>query len=226
MGRMTERSSDENAAGVVLAGGKSRRMGSDKALVAFAGRPLIARAVKTLSDAGLSVTIAGARPEFESALAAYAPIVRDPQPGLGPLAGICAALEAAPARYLVFLPVDLPLLPVSLIVYLLHHAQMTGCVVAVPTVNGFAQTFPAVLDRSVLPALKAELESGKRGCYSAFQAAAEGLGQSVSSVAVELLAQAGQVSHPLGVFPFSWFLNVNTPGDLERSEALWAQAIA
>ena len=146
---MTERlaSTDEaDAAGFVLAGGQSSRMGRDKALLPFAGRPLIAHALATLREAGLPAAIAGADPAANSALAAYAPIVPDPQPGLGPLAGICAALEAASTRFAVFLPVDLPLLPSSLIAYLLHHARITGRAVTVPSVNGFAQTFPVVLD--------------------------------------------------------------------------------
>jgi molybdopterin-guanine dinucleotide biosynthesis protein A len=217
---------DADARGFVLAGGQSSRMGSDKALVVFAGRPLIAHAIETLSDAGLTVAIAGARPELESTLAAHAPVVRDPQPGLGPLAGICAALEVASSRSVVFLPVDLPLLPASLIVHLLYHARITGSAVTVPTVNGFAQTFPVALDRSLLPALKAELNSGNRGCFSAFEVAAKSAGQSLARVAVELLAQSGQVAHPFGLHPSCLFLNVNAPPDLQRAEALWPRAIA
>jgi molybdopterin-guanine dinucleotide biosynthesis protein A len=217
---------ETDAAGFVLAGGQSSRMGSDKALLPFAGRPLIEHALATLREAGLSVSIAGANPAAQSALAAYARIIPDPQPGLGPLAGICAALEAASARYVVFLPVDLPLIPPSLIVYLLHHARITGRAVTVPSINGFLQTFPAVLDRSVLPALKTELDSGRRGCFSAFKAAAEGLCQPITGVAVELLAQAGQVAHPLGLASMRWFLNVNTPRDLEQATVLAAHSIA
>lgn len=214
------------AAGVVLAGGQSSRMGRDKALVPFAGRPLIEHALEALEEAGLSVSIAGADAATESALAAYAPIIRDSQRGLGPLAGICAALEAASTRYAVFIPVDLPLLPTSLITYLLHRARITECAVTVPTVNGFAQTFPAVLDRCVLPALQAALVSEKRGCFAAFESAAEGLGQRIAGIPVELLVQSGQVAHPRGLPPFRWFLNVNTPWDLQRAEQLAAHSIA
>jgi molybdopterin-guanine dinucleotide biosynthesis protein A len=160
------------------------------------------------------------------ALASFAPIVEDPQPGFGPLAGICAALAAVVTRYVVFLPVDLPLLPSSLIAYMLHHAQITGLAVTVPAVNGFSQTFPVVLDRSVLPALENDLHSGQRGCFSAFQAAAHSLGQPIASVAVELLVQSGQITHPLGLAAAQWFLNVNTPQDLHRAEVLMAQVIA
>lgn len=201
-------------------------MGRDKALLPFAGRPLIEHALATLREAGLSATIAGASPAAESTLAAYAPILRDPQRGLGPLAGICAALKAGSARYLIFLPIDLPLLPPSLIAYLLHHARLTGCAVTVASVNGFAQTFPVVLDRSVLPVLQMQLDSGKRGCFSAFQSAAEGFCQPAACIPAELLAQSGKVAHPLGLAPLRWFLNVNTPRDLERGEMLAAQSIA
>jgi len=226
---MTERidSADEtDAAGVVLAGGESSRMGRDKALLPFAGRPLIEHALTMLGEAGLSTTIAGASAAAQSTLATYASIVLDPQPGLGPLAGICAALAAASTRFVVFLPVDLPLLPPSLIAYLLHHAQMTGRAVTVSSVNGFAQTFPVVLDRSVLQALRTELRSGRRGCLSAFQAASDAVGEPICCVAVELLAQSGQVAHPIGLHPLRWFLNVNTSRDLEQAAVLLAHSIA
>jgi molybdopterin-guanine dinucleotide biosynthesis protein A len=215
-----------DAAGFVLAGGQSSRMGSDKALLPFAGQPLIAHAVSILREAGLPVAIAGAAPSARAPLVAYAPVVDDFEPGLGPLAGICAALAATSAGFAVFLPVDLPLLPPSLIATLLHHARITGHAVTVPSVNGFIQTFPAVLERSALPALQNELHSGQRGCFSAFRAAADGVGQPIAGLVVELLAQSGQVSHPLGLPPFRWFFNVNTPQDLHRAEELISHAIA
>jgi molybdenum cofactor guanylyltransferase len=226
---MTDRivsTGETDAAGVVLAGGQSSRMGRDKALLPFAGRPLIEDALTILREAALSTTIAGAGATAESTLSAYATIVRDSQPGLGPLAGICAAMNAATTRFVVFLPIDLPLLPTSLLRYMLHHARITGRAVTVPSLNGFAQTFPVVLERIVLRELRTELHLGKRGCFAAFQAAAKSVGQPIACVAVELLAQSGQVAHPLGLQPLRWFLNVNTPQDLQRAEALCPHAIA
>ncbi|HUA91467.1 MAG TPA: molybdenum cofactor guanylyltransferase [Terracidiphilus sp.] len=202
------------AAGFVLAGGQSSRMGRDKALLPLAGQPLIARALANLCDAGLSAAIAGAR----SNLAQFAPLVEDANPGLGPLSGVCAALASTSAHHSVFLPVDLPFLPASLLCYLLHQARITGRAITVPTINGFAQTFPAVLDRAILPLLQAELAAGRLGCFAAFRSAAAAIGQPVSSVAVELLVHAGHVEHPAGLPPAHWFLNLNTPSDLERAE--------
>jgi molybdopterin-guanine dinucleotide biosynthesis protein A len=203
-----------DAAGFVLAGGRSSRMGADKALIQLAGKPLIAHALGILHQAGLSASIAGAR----SPLSAFAPVIPDSSPGQGPLGGICAALASTSAHWAVFLPVDLPLLPVSLVTCLLSHARTTGCAVTLASFGGFAQTFPAVLDRALLPFLQAELASGRRGCFSAFQAAAASLAQPVTVLPVELLVQSGQVAHPEVLPPARWFLNVNSPADLLGAE--------
>jgi molybdopterin-guanine dinucleotide biosynthesis protein A len=204
-----------DAAGFVLAGGRSSRMGADKALVRFAGRPLVETALEVLRQAGLEAFIAGSR----SSLAAFAPVVEDKQAGLGPLGGITAALASTARRWAIFLPVDLPLLPASLLRYMLHHAQITGRAVTVPSVTGFVQSFPAVVDRAALPFLRSELEAGRGGCFAGFQAACAALGEPVSVLPVELLAQCGQVSPPDALPPALWFLNVNSPVDLQRAEA-------
>jgi molybdopterin-guanine dinucleotide biosynthesis protein A len=198
------------SAGFVLAGGRSSRMGEDKALVRLGGQPLVVHALEILRGAGLTASLAGG----SSTLAAFASLIQDFQPGQGPLAGICAALASTSARMAIFLPIDLPLLPVSLIAFLVEHARSTGRPVTVPSVNGFAQTFPAVLDRIVLPALEGELRAGHLGCFSAFQAAAANLGSPIGVVPVETLVQAGQVAHPEGLPATRWFLNVNTPEGL------------
>jgi molybdopterin-guanine dinucleotide biosynthesis protein A len=201
-------------------------MGQDKALVTLAGQPLIAHALSALRAAGLSPVIAGAR----SGLSRFAPVISDPNPdcnpGLGPLSGICAALRASSTRYSLFLPVDLPLLPSSLTAYLIHHAQITSATVTLPAICGVANPFPAVLDHSVLPILESELDAGRRGCLTAFQAAAQALGQTISLVPVELLAQSGHAAHPRGLPVALWFLNVNSPADLGRVKRHFPSQIA
>ena len=212
--------SEPEAAGFALTGGKSSRMGRDKALVEFGGRKLVEHAVGILRQAGLPARIAGARPAARAQLEAVAPVVEDAEPGLGPLGGICSALGSTKARYAVFLPVDLPLLPASLLVFLLEQARSTGGAVTLASLGGFTQTFPAVLDRAVLPALRAELAAGRGGCFSGFAAAAERLGQPMVRVAVEAAAQSGKLSHPAGLPAERWFLDLDTPEDLERALSL------
>jgi molybdopterin-guanine dinucleotide biosynthesis protein A len=203
-------SSDAEA--FVLAGGRSSRMGEDKALVRFNGEPLIQHAVEVLRSAGFEPRIAGARSDLTS----FAPVVPDDpnHPRLGPLSGICSAIDFATCRYAVFLPVDLPLLPASLITYMVHHAEVTGSAITIASICGFLETFPVVIDGTAAPVLKSWLQSQDRKCLNAFRAAADALQRPFSVMRVELLVQAGQVSDPRCLPPRAWFLSINTPADL------------
>lgn len=203
------------AAGFVLAGGRSSRMGSEKALVEFDGRPLLAHALAILRDAGLEAAIAGAQTD----LSQFAPVVPDAQSGLGPLAGICAALASTWAEHGVFLSVDQPNVPCCLIRYLLLHARTTGRAITLASINGYPQTFPAVVRRGALPVLEHELREGRRGCYSAFSAAAIEAQELVTVLPVESLVQAGHLDDPNGLPAARWFSNLNTPVDLDRAMA-------
>jgi molybdopterin-guanine dinucleotide biosynthesis protein A len=191
-------------------------MGRDKALALFGGRPLIEIGLETLRKAGLQAGIAGTRSDLNG----FGPVVEDSEPDQGPLGGICAAMEATSAERVVFISVDQPLLPASLIDYMISHARITGRAVTLASVNGFVQTFPAVLGRAGLPSIDRSLHNGQRGCYSAFQAAAEALGEPMSVLPVEVLAQSGQAVHPSGLPAAWWFVNVNSPADLARAESM------
>jgi molybdopterin-guanine dinucleotide biosynthesis protein A len=203
-------------AGFVLAGGLSTRMGRDKALVELGGQPLIARGLETLRGAGLDPAIAGAQGPLER----FARVVPDETSGQGPLGGVCAGLGSTRADRAVFLSVDLPLIPASLIGYLLYHSIVSGRLVTLASVNCFAQTFPVVLRREALPVLSAELGAGRGGCLAAFRQAAEAVHEEVSVLPAEMLVQAGQVADPKGLPPARWFLNVNSPEELERAGSL------
>jgi len=195
-------------------------MGRDKALVEFAGEPLVARAIGTMREAGLEARIAGAR----AALDVFAPVLADAEPGRGPLGGICAALAACTEPRAVFLPVDIPLMPASLIAFLIRRAEVTQSAVTLASVGGFAQTFPAAIGRDALPALQIELNAGRLGAFAALRAAAAAMGQRVQTVAVEYVAQSGQAEHPCGLPAALWFLNVNSPVELRRAEVLAGRA--
>src|SRR5215475_7604470 len=103
-------------------------MGKDKALERYGGRPLIEHAVGLLRAAGLDPHIVGVRPD----LVEYAPVIEDLHPGCGPLGGIEAALVSSSSEWNVFLPVDLPFLPVVFLSYLIKRSGITGASATIP----------------------------------------------------------------------------------------------
>jgi len=217
----TGRQIGAEAAGFVLAGGRSSRMGTDKALVELNGALLIVRALRILQEAGLESAVAGAR----SDLSAYACVIED-RLERGPLSGICAALGSTSAEFSVFISVDMPLLPPVLVGYLVEHAQETEAGITLVSVNGFVQTFPAVIHRSLAPVLDAELQNGDGGCVSAFRVAAERECRLLRILPLESLVQAGQVEDPRGLPAAFWFVNANTAEDLAQAERLLCRFVA
>jgi molybdopterin-guanine dinucleotide biosynthesis protein A len=220
----------EKAAGFVLAGGRSSRMGAEKALKLLRGEPLVVRALRTLREAGellpaikisgFPVAIAGARIPLD----AFAPVVPDAEPDRGPLGGVCAALRATEARWAVFLSVDQPLIPPALLAFLLQKSMEDNALVALASFEGFAQSFPVVVDRVALPVLQAELEAGRAGCFAAFQTAAAALGRPLTVFPAVELWEQGSVRHPQQLAPREWFLNLNRLEDLQRAEQLLENA--
>ena len=200
----------EDAAGFILAGGRSSRMGSDKALVQLRGRPLVEIAVETFRSIGFDPRIAGAR----SSLHGFAPVVEDLHPDQGPMSGIHAALTASTASWNLFLPVDMPLMPASLLRLLLERAILTGSPVTAIQLNGRMLPFPAVLHRSVLPHIEQCIASRQLACRSAWQAIPSAFSARLDSPSVETLRTLGLCSHPRGLAPHLWFHGANTPSDL------------
>ncbi|WDM69412.1 molybdenum cofactor guanylyltransferase [Xanthomonas cucurbitae] len=102
--------------GLVLAGGRSSRMGRDKALLPWRGRPLLAHMQALLHSAGAQeVLVSGDRPGH--------PGIVDTQPDLGPLGGLASVIaQLSDATTLVVVPVDMPLLSMPLLERLLAAA--------------------------------------------------------------------------------------------------------
>ena len=155
----------------VLAGGRSSRMGQDKALLHLSGKPLIHHALQILREAGLEPRIAGAQAD----LSAFAPTLRDDpsDSGQGPLSGICTALASSVADSPFSSPLTSHSCPPALIAWLIHHAALTQSAVTLVSVSAFIQTFPVVIHREALPLLQASLRSDDRNCLRAFREASQ-----------------------------------------------------
>jgi len=96
--------------GVLLAAGRSVRMGRDKALLDCGGEPLWRRQWRLLEQAGAGEIFLSARPEQDWVPSAV-PTLADAVAGAGPLAGITAALARCRTTHLMVLAVDLPHMP-------------------------------------------------------------------------------------------------------------------
>lgn len=150
--------------GYVLAGGKSSRMGQDKALLELAGKPLAMHAVTKLRRVCKDVHILSSRPELE----AFAPLVRDMNEGCGPLAGLEAGLGHSWHDWNLFMPVDMPFLPSAFLdnwVRTIVAREKRGARVAMFTVDGVPQPLFCLLHRDVVLFVH---EAMQRGRYKVF----------------------------------------------------------
>lgn len=186
---------DPGLAGLLLAGGASRRMGTDKALLVVGGQTLAARGVALLrAVCGGGVLVApGGRP-----LGLGLDEVPDAVPGSGPLGGLVAGLERAAAPLVAVLAVDLPLASGPVLRAL--AAVWDGEDAVLPVVGGRREPLHAVWSAAAAPALRAELAAGRLALHRA----AAGLRVRVAGPEVWAAAAAG--------VPF-WH-NVNVPADL------------
>ncbi|HEX7285995.1 MAG TPA: molybdenum cofactor guanylyltransferase [Candidatus Angelobacter sp.] len=170
---------DQDLFGFVLAGGKSLRMGTNKAALALEGRTLLEHALAIVRQAAGEVAILGSNQLYGS----YGvPVIEDIVPGCGPLGGIQAALthvaqkskSAAPtatkssdALFALIIAVDTPFLDPKFLAYLAQRARESGAVVTTPEIAGYTQPLCAVYSLDFLPiaerALKAGQESQREG---------------------------------------------------------------
>jgi molybdenum cofactor guanylyltransferase len=222
----------EEIGGYVLAGGKSSRMGRDKALLELAGKPLVRHAVTKLRRVCMDVRVLSDNPE----LAEYAPIVSDLHPGCGPMGGMEAALVHSVFDWNLFLPVDMPFLPSTFIAGWLSNwlpeERRRGARVRMFTVDGRPQPGFCLLHKDVAPFLSAALELGEFKLLPVFEAAGKEL-----ALRQGLLLDTGLWNVPVdfrsgngpeedwwvptdaqNVAKHLWFANLNTPEEFSEAE--------
>jgi len=223
------------AGGYVLAGGRSVRMGSDKALLKLHGRPLIEHAVNKLRRICSDVHILGSDTE----LGRYAPLVPDLHPGCGPIGGMEAALLRSPFDWNVFLAVDMPFLPAAYLWGWMSEwmgRKDDGARIRMLTADNRPQPGFCLLHRDVTPFLFDAIRRGdlklvrvfeeagrelarrrgfppEAGCWTA---PASGWGTAPGTVK---LPDWCYVSDAQRAVEHLWFANMNTPRDFAEAEA-------
>ena len=153
----------DNVTGIVLSGGKGRRMGGvDKGLVDLGGKPMVAHVLSRLAPQVGDVLV-NANQNLDRYRALGYPVVSDTVGGFaGPLAGLHAGMTRANRDFVVTVPCDSPFLPEDLVARLAAALDREGAQLAVA--KTFDQPHPvfALVRRDVLPNLAAFLERGGR----------------------------------------------------------------
>jgi selenocysteine-specific elongation factor len=154
--------------GVVLAGGRSSRFGSDKLAIDLDGRPLLHRAIEAVAAVTehlIVVAAPGVDPPIPGDLGGRIHVVHDPEPFGGPLVGIVAALAAADTPMALVAGGDMPRM-IPAVLRRLAVAIGPGRSAVTLEVPGRLQPFPMALDtRLALAAGRAVLERGGRSLH-------------------------------------------------------------
>ena len=156
-----------DAAGYILVGGKSSRLGRDKALIEVGGTPLVLRVAHAMRAAVEEVALVGS-PEKYNHLGLR--VIPDPITGFGPLAGILAALEDSSRQWNLIAACDMPNLTAEFLRFLLRRAAEEQAEVLLPAdENGRAEPLCAVYASCCRAAIRRAVEAGRHKITGAFE---------------------------------------------------------
>jgi len=190
---------------VIQAGGESRRMGTDKALLPFLGQPLILRPLTRLASIADEVMVTSNQPENYLFLG-LSP-VRDLLPGLGALGGLYTALSAARYPYVAVVACDMPFASLEILALELILLQETGADAVIPRSEAGTEPFHAVYRRETcLPQVHAALQADKRRVDAWFE-----------RVNIRYVEEEEIITYDPGRLAF---FNINTFEELMEAEVL------
>jgi molybdopterin-guanine dinucleotide biosynthesis protein A len=193
-----------NITGAILAGGRSSRMGRDKALLDLDGRPFIEHIANTLRAVFEHVIIvSGHKSEYEFLMM---PIYQDLYKDCGPLAGIYTALVKANNAATFIASCDIPFLSTSFIHYVIERDRHNDVTVVLG--GNSLEPLCGLYKKSCIPIIKKQLQEGEY----AVRACLKKLHTTILSPPID--APRNRV-HPL--------MNINTPRDYERCVLLAAE---
>ncbi|MGH9522682.1 MAG: molybdenum cofactor guanylyltransferase [Terriglobales bacterium] len=182
----------------ILAGGKSTRMGRDKAALTLNGRMLLTIMHELAWSVTERVRTCGPRDRFG------ADAIEDIYPDCGPLGGIHAALAASETELNVILAVDIPFVRPDFLRFLVEEAERGTAVVTVPYTEGRFQPLCAVYRREFGALAEQLLQKGRHKIERVFGET------SVQQIGEDELTKLA--------FDVRMFDNLNTPEDFERAQ--------
>ena len=186
---------------VILAGGKSLRMGCDKAFLEIGGQTLLARQIQLVREIGAEEIFISGRTGVDYSTFGCR-VLEDKFPDAGPLAGIEQALDATSSPLLLVLAVDLPGMSAEFLRQL--AAGCRECRGAVPRVNGNLEPLGALYPKAALSIASALLNQNSFAVKN-FAARCE---PAALVSFIDLPATSGKL-----------FLNWNSPGDWDSVQS-------
>ena len=194
----------QKVAAGILAGGKSSRMGTNKAFLPFQGKPLIYRVYMTLAGVFDEVFVVGSREAGEYlGIASYPDLGPDERPSS--IKGIFSGLAASPTLYTFFAPCDMPFLDEKALEEM-RRSLPEGCDVYVPYDGKYWQPLHAIYSKNCLPAIEAQFANTVYKIMALYDR--------VNTCTVDMEALEGLAPYlPL-------FFNINTAADLKAAEGI------
>ena len=179
---------------ILIAGGRSKRMGRDKAALLIDGEPLWKRQLETLRATGAVERLISGRSDGPYASAGV-PVIEDLTPGAGPLAALEAALAKASTPFVVVLGIDMPAMRPDFLSALMRRE----CSVIPVAEDGWFEPLAAVYARDLAPLVTQCLRGEDRSMQHFIRTALD----------------AGlAITHPISPAERALFQNLNSPEDL------------
>jgi molybdopterin-guanine dinucleotide biosynthesis protein A len=166
MSRESKAGVEPAVSAIVLSGGRSKRLGADKALLLLDGQPLLARTIETMATLSDDLIVVTNDPESHRPAARPARLVPDVTPGIGSLMGIYSGLRACRHPQAIVVACDMPFLSVVLLRYMISLAGDYD--VVIPRQGRWFEPLHAIYGRNCLPAIEQVLASGQRQIVAFF----------------------------------------------------------
>lgn len=184
----------------ILAGGKSTRMGSDKALLPWREGTLLSHALKLAAVVTPDTRIVGDGKKFGS----FGLVIEDIYRDRGPLGGIHAALSGSKAGLNLMLAVDLPLIEPRFLQFMVAQAQNSDAVVTLPRADGGLQPLCGIYRLEFTQPAELALRAGRNKIDAVFA------NMKTRVIENEELLRAG--------FSAAMFRNLNTPEEWKEEQ--------
>ena len=197
-----------DVAGIILAGGKSRRMGEDKRFLQVGDVSLFERSLAVLRSVVQDVLVVVA--QDSAPFRADVPVIRDLVPDCGSLGGLYTGLKEASAPYVFVVACDMPFLNPRAVQYVIDLRKQADVVMA--RLNEGLQPMHACYSQRCLPVMEAMVKAGELKIQKIVKH---------PDLTVRFITEVelGQID-PEG----RSFLNINTPSDLEAARMLYARS--